>query len=193
MLESLQAGRRSPRNTPPRSSSSFPAANPSVRAEHRDRARRPDGPRVVLLADDDPVVRQVVRLPIELQGDTVIEAEDGAQAVTFAAAHDGPIHLLLTDVMMPGLTGPQVCDRIRQQRPDLPTLHLRLFPGGSVPRSAPAAEPLRSCRSRSLPDELAETVDRPLGVSAPAKPPSSEQPLVARSTAVRRAGSSERR
>jgi CheY-like chemotaxis protein len=143
----------------------------------------------VLLADDDPVVRQVVRLLIELQGDTVIEAEDGAQAVSFAAAHEGPIDLLLTDVMMPGLTGPQACDKIRQQRPDLPTLFISgyfpeaVFPNHRLPpRAAFLSKPF-------MPDELAETVDRLLGeTSAPREKPGSEQPLSARPSA-RRVGS----
>ena len=194
MLEPLLAGRRSSRNTPPPTSALRAAAKQSA-AEQPGRGRRPDGPRVVLLADDDPVVRQVVRLLIELQGDTVIEAEDGAQAVSCAAAHDGPIDLLLTDVMMPGLTGPQVCDTIRQARPGLPTLFISgyfpeaVFPDQRLPpRAAFLSKPF-------MPDELAETVDRLLGeTDDPPQRSGSEQPLTARSPAVRRAGvSSERR
>jgi CheY-like chemotaxis protein len=194
MLEPLLAGRRSSRNTPPPPSALRSAAGQAGAAGQPERARRPDGPRVVLLADDDPVVRQVVRLLIELQGDTVIEAEDGAQAVSCAATHDGPIDLLLTDVMMPGLTGPQVCDTIRQQRPGLPTLFISgyfpeaVFPDQRLPpRAAFLSKPF-------MPDELAETVDRLLGEADEPPRPVSEQPLTARPPVVRRAGvSSDRR
>jgi CheY-like chemotaxis protein len=193
MLEPLQAGRRSSRNTPP-PPAALRSASQTGPSQRPERGGRPEGPRVVLLADDDPVVRQVVRLLIELQGDTVIEAEDGAQAVARAAAHEGPIHLLLTDVMMPGLTGPQACDRIRQQRPDLPTLFISgyfpeaVFPNHRLPPNAAfLSKPF-------LPDELAETVDRLLGETETPEPRSgSEQPLSARSTVVRRAGSVDRR
>jgi two-component system, cell cycle sensor histidine kinase and response regulator CckA len=189
MLESLQAVRRSPRTPPP---SSVAARSPASDADGK--AVRPARPRVVLLADDDPVVRQVVRLLIELQGDTVLEAEDGAHAVASAAAHDGPIDLLLTDVMMPGLTGPQACDVIRQQRPDLPTLFISgyfpeaVFPDARLPpRAAFLSKPF-------MPDELAEVVDRLLtDVDAAAQPrerPPSERALSARIHTVRRVGSS---
>jgi two-component system, cell cycle sensor histidine kinase and response regulator CckA len=186
MLEPVQAVRRSSHTPLP------PRSGRSTSEEAGGRAARPgDRPRVVLLADDDPVVRQVVRLLIELQGDTVIEAGDGAQAVSCAAAHDGPIDLLLTDVMMPGLTGPQACDVIRQQRPDLPTLFISgyfpeaVFPNQQLPpRAAFLSKPF-------MPEELAETVDRLLGEEGAAKGrPPSERPLSARPNIARRVGSS---
>jgi CheY-like chemotaxis protein len=143
---------------------------------------------VVLLADDDPVVRQVLRLLIELQGDTVLEAEDGPQAVACASAHPGQIDLLLTDVMMPGLTGPQVCDVIRQERPNLPTLFISgyfpeaVFPDQRLPpHAAFLAKPF-------MPEELAEVVERLLReAGGPTRErPSAESPLSARSTVARR-------
>jgi CheY-like chemotaxis protein len=194
MLESLQAVRRSPRTPPPSSVAGRSAAN-----EADAKSVRPDArPRVVLLADDDPIVRQVVRLLIELQGDTVLEAEDGAHAVASAAAHDGPIDLLLTDVMMPGLTGPQACDQIRQQRPGLPTLFISgyfpeaVFPDARLPpRAAFLSKPF-------MPEELAEVVDRLLtdieaASDKPRERPPSERPLSARVNIVRRVGSSSDR
>jgi CheY-like chemotaxis protein len=191
MLEPLQVARR-PRTAQPHTSRR-PGSDRS-----RARPERPEGPpRVVLLADDDPVVRQVVKLLIELQGDTVLEAEDGPQAVACADAHPGPIDLLLTDVMMPGLTGPEVCSVIRRNRPDLPTLFISgyfpeaVFPDQRLPeRAAFLSKPF-------MPEELAEMVDRLLRDCAPppdrakGKPPS-ERPLSAHPTSVRRVGSSER-
>jgi CheY-like chemotaxis protein len=102
--------------------------------------------------------------------------------------------LLLTDVMMPGLTGPQACDVIRQQRPDLPTLFISgyfpeaVFPDARLPpRAAFLSKPF-------MPDELAEVVDRLLtDVDAAAQPrerPPSERALSARIHTVRRVGSS---
>jgi two-component system cell cycle sensor histidine kinase/response regulator CckA len=154
--------------------------------------------RVVLLADDDPVVRQVVRLLIELQGDTVVEAEDGEQAVQCAAAHAGPIDLLLTDVMMPGLTGPEACQLIRQHRPGLPTLFISgyfpeaVFPGRQLPaRAAFLSKPF-------MPEELAEALDRLLMAAEAAddersERSSSERSLSAPLPLARKVGSSSER
>jgi two-component system, cell cycle sensor histidine kinase and response regulator CckA len=119
--------------------------------------------RVVLLAEDDPIVRHVIRLLLELQGDTVIEATDGADAVTRAEAHEGRLDLLLTDVMMPGLNGAEACARIRERRPELPTLFISgyypdaVFPDQRLPgRSAFLAKPF-------MPEDLGEALERLLG------------------------------
>lgn len=94
---------------------------------------------VVLLAEDDSRVREAIRILIEMQGCTVIEAADGWQAAAFASAYAGPIDLLVSDAIMPGMTGPAVYDLVRRQRPELPALfisgHARdiVFPGGVLP------------------------------------------------------------
>jgi CheY-like chemotaxis protein len=105
--------------------------------------RRPEGRQhVVLLAEDDSRVRDAIRLLIELQGCTVIEAADGWQAAAFASAYSGHIDLLVSDAVMPGMTGPAVCDLVRQTRPDLPALFVSghaqdvVFPGGALPHTA---------------------------------------------------------
>jgi CheY-like chemotaxis protein len=97
---------------------------------------------VVLLAEDDDRVRDAIRLLIELQGCTVIEAADGWQASAFASCYSGHIDLLVSDAVMPGMTGPAVCDLVRRQRPDLPALFVSghaqdvVFPGGVLPPAA---------------------------------------------------------
>jgi CheY-like chemotaxis protein len=105
--------------------------------------RRPAGRQpVVLLAEDDARVREAIRILIEMQGCTVIEAADGWQAAAFASAYAGPIDLLVSDAVMPGMTGPAVYDLVRRQRPELPALfisgHARevVFPGGTLPPAA---------------------------------------------------------
>jgi CheY-like chemotaxis protein len=116
-------------------------------------------PRVILLAEDDQVVRHVIRLVIELQGDTVIEAEDGARAVAVADAHLGKIDLLVTDIMMPGMNGAEVCERVRTARPGLPTLFISgyypeaVFPDQQLPaQSAFLAKPF-------MPEEFTEAIE----------------------------------
>ena len=122
--------------------------------------------RIILLVEDDPVVRHVVRLLLELEGDSVLEAKDGEDALTILDGYKGALDLLLTDVMMPGLSGAEVCDRVREGRPGLPTLFISgFYPEAVVPdhrlpeSSAFLAKPF-------MPEELIEAVDGLLGQSA---------------------------
>ena len=121
--------------------------------------------RTILLVEDDPVVRHVVRLLLELEGDSVLEAKDGDDALTVLDSYQGALDLLLTDVMMPGLSGAEVCDRVREGRPGLPTLFISgfypeaVFPDHRLPEgSAFLAKPF-------MPEELIEAVDALLGQS----------------------------
>jgi DNA-binding response OmpR family regulator len=61
--------------------------------------------RTILVVDDDPWVRVLARDVLAGEGYRVLEASDGQDAIRVAAAHPGPIHLLLTDVVMPGMNG----------------------------------------------------------------------------------------
>jgi CheY-like chemotaxis protein len=121
--------------------------------------------RTILLVEDDPVVRHVVRLLLELEGNAVLEAKDGDDAITVLNGYQGPLDLLLTDVMMPGLSGAEVCDRVRERRPGLPTLFISgfypeaVFPDHRLPdASAFLAKPF-------MPEELVDAVDGLLGQS----------------------------
>lgn len=67
--------------------------------------------KTILIADDDPDIREVVKILMESEGFRVLEAEDGAQAVSMITPD---IDLFILDVMMPGLNGYQVCREIRQ-------------------------------------------------------------------------------
>ena len=121
--------------------------------------------RTILLVEDDAVVRHVVRLLLELEGDAVLEAKDGEDALTILDGYQGALDLLLTDVMMPGLSGAEVCDRVREGRPGLPTLFISgfypeaVFPDHRLPEgSAFLAKPF-------MPEELIDAVDGLLGVA----------------------------
>ena len=74
---------------------------------------------VVLLAEDDPSVREFARRSLELGGFTVLAAATGNQALEISASAKGRIDILLTDVVMPGLQGPKLADMVRVQRPDI--------------------------------------------------------------------------
>jgi len=79
----------------------------------------PKGRETVLLAEDEDAVRDIAREFLQLSGYTVIEASDGAGALALAEKHNGPIHLLVTDMIMPGMTGRELAQRLLEKRPEL--------------------------------------------------------------------------
>ncbi|CAA9347627.1 MAG: sensory box histidine kinase/response regulator [uncultured Gemmatimonadetes bacterium] len=88
--------------------------------------RRPSAaePGTVLLVDDDPAVRTLVRTVLSGAGYQVLEVEDGAQALQVAAERGGALDLLLTDVVMPRMGGRELADEVARRWPGLPTLFM---------------------------------------------------------------------
>jgi CheY-like chemotaxis protein len=74
---------------------------------------------VILIAEDELQIRRVFRLVLERDGYRVLTACDGDDALAVSRAFPGAIHLLLTDVRMPELEGPELCRRVRQTRPEI--------------------------------------------------------------------------
>jgi two-component system cell cycle sensor histidine kinase/response regulator CckA len=72
----------------------------------------------ILVVDDEAQVRFLARDILLGAGYRVLEAEDGEQALRLAERHPGAIHVLLTDIMMPGIKGKELADRLAAVRPD---------------------------------------------------------------------------
>jgi CheY-like chemotaxis protein len=82
------------------------------------------GKETILLVEDESNLRYLARQFLEKQGYRVIEAADGAVAMQIAVAHEGVIHLLLTDVIMPGMNGRELAQRISEIRPNTKVLYM---------------------------------------------------------------------
>jgi two-component system, cell cycle sensor histidine kinase and response regulator CckA len=80
------------------------------------------GSETILLVEDEQQVRDVARGILRRHGYTVIEARDAADALLLCGRHAGPIHLLLTDVVMPGISGPELAKRVVHERPEMKVL-----------------------------------------------------------------------
>jgi PAS domain S-box-containing protein len=78
----------------------------------------------VLVAEDDDLVRRQLRRILERYGLSVIDAANGEEALERAHGHDGPIHLLLTDVVMPRMNGRELHDRLREFLPGLDVVYI---------------------------------------------------------------------
>jgi signal transduction histidine kinase/ActR/RegA family two-component response regulator len=118
---------------------------------HVERAPRPaavTSEKTILLVEDESALRDVTGRMLVSHGYTVLAAEDGEQALQAARAHDGRIDLLLTDVIMPRMTGPQLAETFRRERPDARVLLMSGF-----------AEPILNAQGRMSSDY--ELLDKP--------------------------------
>ena len=116
------------------------------------------GTETVLLAEDAAAVRAVARQVLERQGYTVLEAPDGELALHLAQRHSGPIHLLLTDVVMPGMSGRQLADRLAVARPDMKVLYASGYTDDSVVRHGVLEEGTAYLQKPFTPESLARKV-----------------------------------
>jgi two-component system, cell cycle sensor histidine kinase and response regulator CckA len=90
--------------------------------EHYPESRWPRGTETILLAEDQDDVRAFTRFVLTRAGYKVLEARGGDEALSLSARHDGPIDLLITDVVMPGVSGRALADRVVADRPNVRVL-----------------------------------------------------------------------
>ena len=130
-------------------------------------AADPDGGHeTVLLAEDEEGVRLVASEVLKNCGYNVLEARDGAEALDLQAHHRGPIELLLTDIMMPRIKGPELASRLCDNRPETRVLYMSGYSDDVIRDLGRGRAPGASLlRKPFVPAELArrvrETLDRP--------------------------------
>jgi nitrogen-specific signal transduction histidine kinase len=116
--------------TEPGQGTSFKIYLPRVEAAAEPPAPKPAPPsslrgsETVLLVEDEEAVRNLTRRVLEAHGYTVLTAADGPEALRLASRHNGPIHLLLTDVVMPNMGGRQLAERVVAARHETKVLYL---------------------------------------------------------------------
>jgi CheY-like chemotaxis protein len=100
------------------------------------------GAETILLVEDDVAVRALATRSLRAHGYQLLEARDGLEAIRVAAAHQGPIDLLLTDVVMPRMGGRALAETLRQQRPTTRVLFMSGYPDDEVLRRGVQQDPL---------------------------------------------------
>jgi len=101
----------------------------------------PSGP-VVLVVDDDPDVRELMTQTLEREGMTVVDASSGAEALRILG-RDPTIDILLTDIMMPGITGITLAERAAALRPDLKIVFTSAYAAAGHPLGPLIRKPFR--------------------------------------------------
>ncbi|HZT31341.1 MAG TPA: PAS domain S-box protein [Bryobacteraceae bacterium] len=84
----------------------------------------PEGAKTILLMEDEVAVRSLVLRVLEGAGFHILAPRDAEHAFTICKAHDGPIDLLLTDVVMPGISGPKIAQQVRSLRPEIRVVYM---------------------------------------------------------------------
>ena len=90
------------------------------------------GPGTILVAEDEAPLLKLTCNTLRESGYKVLEAEDGARAIETAALYDGDIHLLLTDVVMRGMNGRELADKMLSARPKIKVLYMSGYTDGAV-------------------------------------------------------------
>jgi nitrogen-specific signal transduction histidine kinase len=91
----------------------------------------------ILVVEDEDGVRALVREVLRRQGYAVLEAGDGPTALNLAATHDGPIHLLVSDCVLPHLSAGELAERLRERYPDLRVLYVSGYASNHADDEAP--------------------------------------------------------
>jgi two-component system, cell cycle sensor histidine kinase and response regulator CckA len=92
------------------------------------------GAETILVAEDEDGVRHIVTQMLRDQGYTVLPANGGAEALQIAQTHAGPLQLLVSDVMMPRMSGPELAQRLRGLRPEMRVLFVSGYTDGEIVR-----------------------------------------------------------
>jgi DNA-binding response OmpR family regulator len=84
------------------------------------------------LVEDDTRVRELARQVLQGQGYIVLEAQNPQEALLLSSRYTGPIQLMLTDVVMPGMTGKALAEELSQTRPDLKVLYMSGYTDSTI-------------------------------------------------------------
>jgi CheY-like chemotaxis protein len=118
---------------------------------------------VVLVADDEPIVLQVVTDVLVRHGYIVISATDGRDALKACLQREGPIHLAVLDVMMPGMTGLELAVCLKEHDPKIDVLFMSGYRTDQIADLAPGIQKAHFIAKPFLPRDLVKRVNSILG------------------------------
>ena len=134
-------------------------------AQKPERQRLPRGTETILLVEDEPTVRDLAVRILRRQGYTLLEASDGNEALRLLEEHGGPVHLLLTDVVMPGLSGRELAARAQAAQPGIKVLFVSGYTDDAILQHRLLERGVVLLQKPFTPDSLAGKVREVLGAS----------------------------
>jgi signal transduction histidine kinase/CheY-like chemotaxis protein len=136
----------------------------AVSAPEKVEPELPRGLETVLLVEDEAGLREMVRECLEASGYTVLEARQAAHALEIAQAHAGPIHLLMTDVVMPGVSGRNLAQTLTASHPETTVLYMSGYTDDAVVLHGVLAEDVAFLQKpftiRALVQKVREVLDQ---------------------------------
>ncbi len=117
------------------------------------------GAETILLAEDEEMVRKLASEILRRQGYTVLETSHGEEALELLRKEGDRVHLLLTDVVMPRMGGPELARRARLERPGLPVLFMSGYPGVEAPAEIPGSLLEKPFTAARLIDKIRAVLD----------------------------------
>ncbi len=136
----------------PRTESAEPVMEPALRTQPVR------GSETVLVVEDEEAIRALTRRILTRGGFTTLVASGAEEAGRLARGHEGPIHLLLTDVVMPGQSGPWLAQQLRALRPEMRVLYMSGYTDAQLPQAGMAQEPVAFIQKPFVPDALVRRV-----------------------------------
>ncbi len=128
------------------------------------------GTGTVLLVEDEAPVRNVARRALQGLGYRVLEASGGAEAIEIAKDHAVRIDLLLTDVVMPGMSGPRLAELLMSDRPDLQVLYMSGYIGDMLDQHGVNEPGAAFLQKPFAPEDLAQKIRERLHAGSPNEP-----------------------
>ncbi len=116
------------------------------------------GNETILLVEDEDMLRRLARQTLKGQGYQILEAANGADAIALAGQHEGVIHLLLTDVIMPGMNGREVASRLLETRPETLVLFMSGYTDDAIVHQGVLDESANFIQKPFSPDGLGRRV-----------------------------------
>jgi signal transduction histidine kinase len=116
------------------------------------------GSETILLAEDEDLVRQIVITTLESQGYQVLAANSGEAALELANLYDGPLHLLITDMVMPGMTGTRLAEQLKGKHAELRVLYMSGYTEDNVVRLGLFSAPDNFIQKPFTPTQLNQCV-----------------------------------
>jgi len=128
------------------------------------------GVETILLAEDEQGVRDLVRTTLKARGYTVLVAKDGVEALELGKRHPAPIHLLLSDVVMPRMSGLDLAERLTLLRPEMKVIYMSGYTDSALMPGDAAGQSAAFLQKPFALDRLCRMVREALGQPAPRTP-----------------------